>query len=63
MSEANGVIISQIESRYFLQVGKETVEVRSYNVSQSDDGKILLTVTIEGDARELVLSTNSAMQM
>lgn len=56
------VRIVQIESRSFLQIGKESVEVAGYKLTSADDGSVSLAVTIEGFPREFELSASLTVQ-
>lgn len=61
--EAAGVeiVIHKEESRNFLQVGKEMIEVSDYSLKSSADGSTELSVTIKGKVNVFETSANLIM--
>lgn len=61
--EAAGVeiVIHKEESRNFLQVGKEMIEVSDYSLKSSADGSTELSVTIKGNVNVFETSANLIM--
>lgn len=47
------ISILKMDSRSFLQVGQEQIEISDYNVKSSADGSTELSVTIKGAAAVL----------
>lgn len=54
----NNISINSVDSRSYLQIGKEMVEISDYKVKSSADGSTELTVTITGLCSEFALSAN-----
>lgn len=50
--------IGKVNSRCFLEIGKELVEVSDYNLKSSADGATELTVVIKGEANLFELSAS-----
>lgn len=63
VKEAAGVeiVIHKEESRNFLQVGKEMIEVSDYSLKSSADGSTELSVTIKGNVNVFETSANLIM--
>ena len=63
VKEAAGVeiVIHKEESRNFLQVGKEMIEVSDYSLKSSADGSTELSVTIKGKVNVFETSANLIM--
>ena len=55
------IVIHKEESRNFLQVGKEMIEVSDYCLKSSADGSTELSVTIKGKANVFETSANLIM--
>ncbi len=57
-SEKTTVSIQRVDSRNFLKIGNECVEVSDYKVVSSADGATELTITIKGMSTVFDLSTS-----
>lgn len=57
-----GITIHKIDSRSFLQIGTEQMEISNYNVKSSADGTTELNITIIGDSSVFELSANLESQ-
>lgn len=55
------IAIHKEESRNFLQVGKEMIEVSDYSLKSSADGSTELSVTIKGKVNVFETSANLIM--
>ena len=55
------IVIHKEESRNFLQVGKEMIEVSDYSLKSSADGSTELSVTIKGKVNVFETSANLIM--
>lgn len=65
-TSANGSVqisISRIDSRSFLQIGKEMIEAADYNIKSSADGSTELSVIIKGESSIFESSANLEMPM
>ncbi len=63
---ANGnvqISISRIDSRSFLQINNETIEIVDYNIKSSADGSTELSVIIKGESSIFKSSANLVMSM
>lgn len=52
------VAIHKIDSRNFLQIGTEQIEITDYNVKSSANGVTELNITILGNSNVFELSAN-----
>ena len=52
------ITIHRIDSRSFLQIGNEQVEISDYNVKSSANGITELNITINGNSNVFELSAN-----
>lgn len=52
------ITIHKIDSRSFLQIGNEQIEISDYNVKSSANGVTELNITINGNSNVLELSAN-----
>lgn len=61
--EAEGmeIVLHKEESRNFLQVGKEMIEISDYSLKSSADGSTELSVIIKGKANVFETSANLVM--
>lgn len=55
------IVIHKEESRNFLQVGKEMIEVSDYSLKSHADGSTELSVTIKGKVNVFETSANLIM--
>lgn len=55
------IVLHKEESRNFLQVGKEMIEVSDYSLKSSADGSTELSVTIKGNVNVFETSANLVM--
>lgn len=65
-TSANGSVqisISRIDSRSFLQINNETIEIVDYNIKSSADGSTELSVIIKGESSIFESSANLVMSM
>lgn len=58
ISERTNISISRVDSRSFLQIGNEQVEVSDYTIKSSADGSTELSVIIKGSASMFETSAN-----
>ena len=52
------ITIHRIDSRSFLQIGNEQVEISDYNVKSSANGITELNITVSGNSNVFELSAN-----
>jgi len=57
------VKVGKTDSRKFLQISNELIEVVDYNIKSSADGSTELSVVIKGISNEVELSANLEEQM
>lgn len=57
------ISLKRIDSRSFLQVGQECVEISDYQVKSSADGATELLITITGTSEVFELSASLIEQM
>lgn len=58
LEKTTEITIHKIDSRSFLQVGSELIEISDYNVKSSANGITELNVTISGNSNVFELLTN-----
>lgn len=50
--------VGKVDSRKYLQIGNELIEVADYNIKSSADGSTELSVVIRGNATMVDMSVN-----
>lgn len=63
MRKTADLVISKIDSRCFLQIGSEQVELSDYTVKSSANGITELNITISGSTNKFEMSASLKEQM